>query len=216
MSSERDDILKGERLKKQQETEERLKVLEEQNASLVSNNERLLGESKKFKEQARGFETLKAQEDADKKTAQDDKLREQGQYKQLLEQNEKRILDLEKDIESEKKKAREADETLSDAKKLSAFQRRLGGQLKNDDYLAFVKTSNIIVIDGKIDNSSVDTVVKDFLSKHEALVDFGARRMPNGQGGKGGGTGMSRKQWGASGNKAKIDNFEDAFKASQR
>lgn len=216
MSDERQEQEKREREQEQLKIQERLKKLEEQNTALASTNERLLSDSKKYKEKAKGFEAEKADQEEQKRAIQEAKLREQGEYKQLLEQRDKDLLAANERAESAEKESSSSKETLMEAKKLNAFRSRLGGQLKSDDCLQFVDTSKIVVNpeDGKIDLASVDSVVKDYTSKYDFTIEKRKGRLPNGQGGGGGGGGLDHETWSKGGSKKKLyEGFEASYKA---
>lgn len=165
----------------------RLDALEKEHASLKSTNERLLNQSKDWKSEAQKYKEAEAERLKQIESEKESKLREQGEYKQLLSQREKALQEKEAELEAEREKARKANETLLEARKLSAFENRLGGKLTNDKYLMFVNTKEIAVNPetNQIDQASVDATVQNFLSEHKDLVSFGAGKMPGFEGAKG-------------------------------
>lgn len=199
-----------------QSLEERLKALEEQNKQLASTNERLLDQSKEWKSKA---QKAKEQEEERLKAIEEEKQRElleKGQYKTLLEQERERAKKLEEEKEEALKAKKTSDETLMEARKLSAFENRLGGKLKNDKYLGFVNTKDIVVDPdtGNIDPSSVDATVKSFLGEHKELVEFGAGKMPNFDGGTA--NNISQKQWKSMSHKDRLKNLSAAVEADKK
>jgi len=171
----------------QQTLEERFKLIEEQNKKLLSTNQRLLEESKTYKEKANSYQQSEAERLAEIEREKEEKLRKQGEYKQLLEQRDQKLKEKEAEIERIRKEKEDTHNTLIEARKLSAFENKLGGKLKSDEYLMFVDTKTIAIDpeSNQVDVSSVDDAVKSFLAKHEHLVDFQAGKMPNFEGGKG-------------------------------
>lgn len=165
-----------------------LKQLEEfkkRAEQLESSNARLLEESKKYKERAQTLQEKEKEEAERLKRLEEEKLREQGSYKQLLEQREKEQKELAAQLEKERSEKERAYSTLTEAKKLSAFQNRLPGKLKNSKLLNFVDTERIVINPdtGEIDPQSVDSVVKDFVTDWKDMVDTGNNRLPNIEGG---------------------------------
>ena len=196
--------------------EERLKVLEEQNQNLQGTNERLLKQSQEWKGEAQKH---KESEVARAKVLEDErekKLREQGEYKQLLTQREEALKLKDVELEEEKKKSRLANDTLLEARKLSAFENKLGGRLKNDKYLSFVNTQGIVIDPetGDLDSASVESTVKNFLGEHKELVNFQAGRMPNYAGGSNGN--VSAKEWKGMTLKDKYKNLSSAVEADRK
>ena len=129
--------------------------------------QKVLAEAKAAKEKARAFE-------AAAKAAQEDKLKEQNEWKLLAEQREKDLLE-------ERKARTEIEGSIVEAYKRNAFIRQLGGRLKNDRYFDFVDTDRIVYNPEtkQVDESSVKSVVADFLREHSSLVESKAGKMPN-------------------------------------
>lgn len=200
----------------QKSLEEKFKELEAQNKQLQSTNERLLNQSKEWKSEAQKAKDLEAERQRQVEEERENKLREQGQFKQLLSQREKELEETRKELEQERGKTKEANDTLLEARKLSAFENRLGGRLKNDKYLGFVDTSEIVVNPetNEIDVSTVDSVVKSFLSEHKELVDFQAGKMPNVDGSNT--TPVTHDRWKGMSHKDRLQNLSKAVEADTK
>lgn len=112
------------------------------------------------------------------KGIEEEKLKGQNEWKTLAEQRELQLKDAQGKLGS-------LESTITDSFKLSAFNRQLGGKLRDDAYLSFVETDKIIFHPEtkKVDEESVKAVVAEFVKKHHHLVDFGKGKMPNTAGG---------------------------------
>lgn len=177
--------------------EERLKELESRLESEMKSKERILEESKKYKEGYQSFKAEKEQLDAQKAKEEEERLREQGQYNILLEQREAQLKELESQIGDLSSKLENKDTTINNFKKAVAFERALGGKIKNEKYWSLVDFDKIAINPntGSIDNTSLKNNVESFLSDHKELVDFGnAANLPNG-GHSGGSKYLTVDQW---------------------
>lgn len=168
-------------LENQDDIKKRLEALEKEKEQLQSTNNRLLEESKKYKSRSKELEDLENEREAEKKKLEEQKMMEVGEYKKLWEQEKEKTKSYEQKFLTAEQEKEQLGKTLVEAKKLQAFQSRLGGKLKNDDYMMFVDTESIAIDpeSGSIDMDSVDNSVKSFLESHKSLVDFGNRKMPN-------------------------------------
>lgn len=109
----------------------------------------------------------------EKKVQNEQKLKEQNEWKTLAEQKEIEL----------KAKSGELDElktSLLDSVKLSAFQKHLGGKLRSDKYFDFVETDKIAYNPEtrKVDEASVKAVIASFLKEHSHLVEFKGGKLP--------------------------------------
>jgi len=111
---------------------------------------------------------------AEKQAMSDNKLKEQNEWKKFAEQKEKEAAE-------EKAKRAELESTILDSLKLSAFQKLLGGKIKDDAYFQFVDTDRITYNPEtkRVDEESVKSVVADFVKRHSGLVEFKSGKMPN-------------------------------------
>lgn len=129
---------------------------------------------KKARERANELEKrLKDIETRDQQ-ANDNKLKEQNEWRALAESKEKAYLET-------SAKLADLETTILDSVKLSAFQKHLGGRIKDDAYYQFVDTNSIAYNPDtkRVDEESVKSVVADFVKRHSSLVEFRSGKMPN-------------------------------------
>jgi hypothetical protein len=128
---------------------------------------KVLSEAKNAKEKLRLLEAS-AQE------MNDNKLKEQNEWKALAESKEKSLLET-------TSKLNHLESTILESVKLNAFQRHLGGKIKDDAYYQFVDTDKIAYNPEtkRVDEESVKSVVADFVKRHSSLVEFKGGKMPN-------------------------------------
>ena len=174
--------------------------LQELQASLEaerSSKERILEESKKYKEGYKSFKQKQEEVDAEKRRIEEDRLIKEGQYSTIIEQREARIKELEDTVSTKDNEVKSLDGAITNFKKASAFERALGGRLKKDAYWNHVDFDNIAVNPetGSIDKASLNTVVNQFTEDFGELVDFGSRaNLPNGTANGSSGK-LSHEQW---------------------
>jgi len=166
--------------------------------SETTSKNRILEESKKYKE---GFQTYKQKEDETAKAAakkEEERLIKEGQFSTLLEQREARISELEGTVEATLGEVKSRDTAITNFKKASAFQTALGGSLKKEAYWNHVDFDKIATNPetGGIDAHSLNMVVSKFTEDFGELVDFGNNpNLPN-QTPAGGGSGkLTHAQW---------------------
>lgn len=140
-----------------------------------SSKERILAESKKYKEGYQNFKAEKEEIARLKAQADEEKLREKGQYDVLLKQREERLKELESELNSYKSEVQSRDEAILNFKKAAAFEKELGGKLKKDAYWSHVDFESIAIDPntGKIDSHSLNKVAESFKSDFNELVDYG-------------------------------------------
>lgn len=139
---------------------------------------KVMDELKALQTKAKTFED-------EKKASEEAKLKEANDWKKLYEQRDTELKETKESLTSFQK-------NLNDSIKISAFNRHLGGKLKNDSYIDFVKLEDIAINPEtrKVDAESVKKVVASFLKEHSPLVEFkGGGKLPgdsaNGLGPKG-------------------------------
>jgi len=128
---------------------------------------KVLNEAKKTKE-------LLKQLESEKQQLSENKLKEQNEYKTLWEQTQSRLAETEK-VLSEK------EQTVIKTTKYQAFERYLGGRLRDQSYDVFVPYDNIVFDPEtqKINDDSVKMAVSDFVKKHGHLVEFQSNKLPS-------------------------------------
>lgn len=152
------------------------------NAKAVSHetHTRLLGQYKKAQAER---EELQKQLNAlaeEKKKAEDDVLASKGDFKNMVEARDKKINELTQALNDTKSTLGEREKVIQDSRKLSAFNSKLPAPLKRSEYYAFVDLDSIVVdTEGKIDETSLEKVVSDFVSVHgEILLQKNPGKMP--------------------------------------
>lgn len=159
--------------------------------------ERILNESKEYKEKYQAFKSKEEEFKTQQAKAEEDRLRQQGEYKTLLEQREKELEALRNSLTETKSEADSFRESIVNLRKASAFERELGGKLKKDSYWNHVDF-NKIALDpetGEIDKGTLKEVANNFVKEYKELVDFPSggnlpNQTPNGGGGK-----LTYDQW---------------------
>lgn len=128
---------------------------------------RVLSEAKKLKEQVKAFEEAQAK-------GNEQKLKDQNEWKQLAETKAAQVEDLEKKYNEQKQQ-------IVNGMKYQEFEKQLGGKLKDREYATFIDFEKIVINPEtqRIDAESVKGVVSDFVKKHSGLVEFTSARMPN-------------------------------------
>lgn len=160
--------------------------------------ERILEESKKYKE---GYQQFKSKADeAEKRKAaeEEERLKKQGNFETLLSQREQRIKDLEESLDKTKNEVKTRDDAIVNFKKAAAFERALGGKLRKESYWTHVDFGKIAINpnDGSIDSQSLKGAVDTFLKDHKELVNFGNNaNLPNHTGAGGSGGKLTKEQW---------------------
>lgn len=167
-------------------SEDLAKKLEELTATLDAerkSKERILEESKKYKE---GFQTFKSKEEEARraeKAKEEERLKKEGQFSTLLEQREQRIKELEEDLSSTKSEVNNRDTAITNFRKAAAFERSIGGKMKKEAYWNHVDFDAIALNPetGEIDPHSLRKAADGFIEDYKELVDFGNKaNLPNG------------------------------------
>jgi hypothetical protein len=129
--------------------------------------QKVLAEAKAAKERAKAAESQLQQ-------YSESKLKEQNDWKALAEQKEKSLAETTQRLS-------ELESTIVESVKLSAFQRHLGGKIKDEAYYSFVPVESIVYNPEtkKVDEDSVKAAVSDFVKRHSSLVEFKQGKMPN-------------------------------------
>jgi len=127
---------------------------------------RVLADHKKSKARAEELEAKLALIEKKEKELEEKSLKEQGEYKKLLEIEKKK-----REIEESKRIQYEKD--LLDAHKLNAVKEKLPAKVKRNEYYSFIDTDKILIDKetGIIDEASLESVANDFITNHSALLD---------------------------------------------
>jgi len=161
----------------------KLKELTQALENEKKSKERILNESKTWKEKAQTFQSK--EEEIEKKRQMDEEARlvEQGQFKTLLEQREKELQALKDSLEESVSETNSYKKSIDNLKKASAFERAIGGKLKKDAYWNHVDFDSIVKNPetGEIDPASLKDTADSFLKEYKELVQFpNGGYMPNG------------------------------------
>jgi DNA repair exonuclease SbcCD ATPase subunit len=167
-----------------------LEELQSQIAALTStledekkSKERILEESKKYKEGYQSFKSEKEKLASQKAKEEEDRLIKEGQFKTLLEQREDQLSKLQESLNSMETEVKSRDTAITNFKKAAAFERAIGGKMKKDAYWNHVDFDSIATNPetGAIDASSLQKVANDFTEEYKELVDYGNNaNLPNG------------------------------------
>lgn len=133
---------------------------------------RVLAEAKKFKDLAKQLADEKAQGD-------EQKLKEQSEYKKLADIYKAQL-------DEKNKLLQDQESSIVNGMKYQEFEKHLGGKLKNKEYATFIDFEKIAIDPEtkRIDEESVKGVASSFLKSHPELVDLGSgARLPNKAGG---------------------------------
>lgn len=165
------------------ELSSKLNELTSQLEAEKASKERILEESKKYKE---GFQTYKAKEEEARKTQQqkeEERLKKEGQYSTLLEQRDQTIKELEEDLNKYRSEVNNRDKAITNFRKAAAFERAIGGKMKKEAYWNHVDFEQIALNPdtGEVDPGSLRKAADGFIEDYKELVDFGNKaNLPNG------------------------------------
>lgn len=177
--------------------EEKLSELQSQLEAERQSKERILEESKKYKEGYKSYKQKQDEVEAEKRRIEEERLIKEGQFSTIIEQREARIKELEETVNATREEVQSKDNAIVNFRKAAAFERALGGKLRKDAYWNHVDfdSININPETGAIDSYSLDKVVKTFTEDFGELVDFGnTANLPNGTPGGSSGK-LTYEQW---------------------
>ncbi len=180
------------------ELNSKLEALTHQLESEKASKERILEESKKYKE---GFQTFKAKEEEARKSQRDkeeERLIKEGQFSTIIEQREQRIKELEEDLGKSKTEVKTKDTAIVNFRKAAAFERAIGGKMKKEAYWNHVDFDKIALNpeSGEIDGHSLKQAADTFIEDFKELVTFGSSaNLPNGTPNGSGSGKLTHAQW---------------------
>jgi SMC interacting uncharacterized protein involved in chromosome segregation len=161
----------------------KLEAISQQLETEKASKERILEESKKYKE---GLQTFKAKEEEARnaqRAKEEERLIKEGQFSTIIEQREQRIKELMGDLDKYKNEVQSRDTAIVNFKKAAAFERAIGGKMKKEAYWNHVDFDKIAINPetGKIDDHSLKTAADGFIDEYKELVSFGSSaNLPNG------------------------------------
>lgn len=129
--------------------------------------QKLLDQHKKSKETQKELaEKLKAYED-EKRIQEESKLKEQGEYKKIVEARDAENKKLKEDLDLFKK-------SLYDGAKLQAVLEKLPGKVRNKSYLGFIDIDKVAIDPetNAIDEKTVEDVASIFVKEHSHLLEI--------------------------------------------
>lgn len=128
---------------------------------------------------------------------EEQKLKDEGNWKALLEAREARAAKLEEQVKTLAEVNKSYEDKFTNAVKLNAFKDAIGGTLKKNEYYGFVDT-NKIALDpetGVVDEKSLKQYANDFVSQFKELIAFkNPVRLPSEAGDHSEG-GLSYEEW---------------------
>jgi soluble cytochrome b562 len=145
--------------------------------------ERILEESKKYKEGYQSFKSKQDELDAANAKREEERLIKEGQFSTIIEQREAQISKLSESLEGLQSEVTARDTAIGNFKKAAAFERAIGGKMKKDAYWSHVDFDKIATNPetGAIDALSLEQVANSFTEDFKELVDYGkVANMPNG------------------------------------
>lgn len=165
------------------ELNSKLNSLAEQLEAERKSKERVLNESKEWKEKAQAAKAKEDEEARRIEAEREERLKKEGNFQVLLEQRENRIKELEENLNDYQTKLSDKEESIVNLRKASAFERELGGKLKKSSYWNHVDFTKIATNPetGAIDKDSLAKVAGEFVKEYKELIDFGSNgNFPNG------------------------------------
>jgi hypothetical protein len=147
---------------------------EAKNSVSYETHKRLLEQRKKDQVEKEALAVKLSEFEAEKARLEEEKLRQEGNWKSLVESRELKLKAIEEENKLLATKAKQYEQTLADAVKLNAFQNKLGGKLKKSEYLTFVDTNRIpIDPDTKtVDDKAVEQYAHEFSNQFKELISF--------------------------------------------
>jgi predicted RNase H-like nuclease (RuvC/YqgF family) len=137
-------------------------------------HKKLLDQRKSDQKKLKDLEDKLSSFEKSQKDLKDKEDLDKGNYKTLLEDREKTIKTLADEINGLKTKVGSYESQITDAKKLSAFRKQIGGDLKKSQYYDFVDTDKIPLDPetGKIDEKALESYANEFIKEFKDLVKF--------------------------------------------
>jgi hypothetical protein len=152
-------------------------------------------QKKALQEELKAYKAKEAELAEKQRILEEEKLKGEGNWKALLEDREKRLKETEDKLKNQQAEADKYKQNLINARKIQAFTRAIGGDLKDPEYYSFIDVEKIAIDPetNKVDESSVKTYASDFVSRHKALINFSDKKLPQDAARTTGG--LSYEQW---------------------
>jgi len=130
--------------------------------------QKVLREKKARDEQLKSVSEKLAAYELEKTSLEEAKLKEQGEFKSLLEKEQAKRKAIEEELTGLKS-------GLQNSIKKSALEEKLGGKLRKSEYAAFIPFDRIAIDPEtmRVDDTSLAEVAEEFQKEHKILFDFG-------------------------------------------
>lgn len=138
----------------------------DQDKVAYATHKQLLAQHKRTKSENDELRAKLEAYEAQQREIEENKLRQQGELKKLLDLKEKEISEY-------KGKYTKLEQTVINDYKTRAFEKALPGKIRNEKYLNFVDLNTIVINpeSGEIDQDSLKVTVDQFMKEHgESLV----------------------------------------------
>lgn len=179
-----------------EQLQEQLSKLTNDLESERKSKERILDESKKYKESYQSVKAEREEREKAKAIEEEERLRKEGQFQTLLEQREAKLKEMEERLDKTTSEVKARDEAITNFRKASAFEKELGGKLRKEGYWNHVNFDAIAINPetGAIDKDSLSAVAGNFIKEYKELIDFGnPANLPNST--ASGSKSLSYEQW---------------------
>jgi len=149
-------------------------VIEKKDVVAYETYQRLLDQRKADQAKLKTFEEKEAELEKQRKELEESKLKDEGNWKALLEAREEKLIELANQKTEYENKVLMFEQQFQEAAKLQALQEAIGGKFKHKSYYNLVDTDKIIVNpeSGEIDQDSVKKYADSFLKEHKELIAF--------------------------------------------
>jgi hypothetical protein len=149
-------------------------VIEKKDVVAYETYQRLLDQRKADQAKLKTFEEKEAELERQRKELEESKLKDEGNWKALLEAREEKLIELANQKTEYENKVLMFEQQFQEAAKLQALQEAIGGKFKHKSYYNLVDTDKIIVNpeSGEIDQDSVKKYADSFLKEHKELIAF--------------------------------------------
>jgi len=136
---------------------------------------------KAMQERLQSFESKESELAKKEAELNEQKLRDEGNWRALLESRESALKKLEEKNNELLNITTGYEKKFTNAHKINAFKEAIGGDLKLPDYYSFVDTDKIAIDPetGSVDDGSVKSYANEFASKYKDLINFKKGKLPS-------------------------------------
>jgi vacuolar-type H+-ATPase subunit I/STV1 len=135
---------------------------------------RLLAQRKADSEKFEALEKELNSFKSEKQKIEEEKLKAEGNWKELLESREKSLQELQEKLQEKDQEVKTYETHIQEATKLQSLQDALGGKFKKPEYMNLVDTSKIAIDPdtGNVDQTSLKSYADHFLKEHKELLNL--------------------------------------------